>query len=420
MYNLKVVSISYKTAPVSIREQLALSESQSKDVLLELKNYDQISDLLIVSTCNRTEVYYSAPFDYSEAIIRTLVRYKIFSQEDFSQYFLKITNSEEAVKRLFEVAIGLESQVLGDIQIINQVKKAYQLSADLDLVGPFLHRLLHTIFFTNKKVVQETTFRSGAASTAYAAVELVNELALGFANPHILVLGIGEIGADVCRNLKESNYQNFTIINRTYGKAAMLAIECNAQVIEFEHVWEAIAKADIIISSINTGEYFIDKSQLIDNQLLTHKYFIDLSMPRSIDPTLEEINGILVYNIDQINVKVSEALAQRMAAIPTVKLIVEESLAEFGEWSKEMEVSPTIQKLKNTLEQIRQEEIARHLKKLSEEEAARIELITKNMMQKIIKLPTLQLKAACKRGEAETLIDVLNDLFNLEKQSVSK
>lgn len=420
MYNLKVVSISYKTAPVNIREQLALNDSQSQEVLLELKNYDQISDLLIISTCNRTEVYYASPNDYSEAIIRTLVRYKILSQEDYSSYFLKITDSDEAVRRLFEVAIGLESQVLGDIQIINQVKKAYQLSADLDLVGPFLHRLLHTIFFTNKKVVQETTFRSGAASTAYAAVELVNELALGFINPKILVLGIGEIGADVCRNLKDHNYQNFTIVNRTYGKAAMLAFECNAQVIEFEEVWDAIREADIIISSVNTGEYFVEKSHLIDNQLVSHKYFIDLSIPRSIDPALEDINGILIYNIDQINVKVSEALAQRTAAIPTVKRIVEESLIEFNDWSKEMEVSPTIQKLKNTLEQIRQEEIARHLKKLNEEEIARIELITKNMMQKIIKLPTLQLKAACKRGEAETLIDVLNDLFNLEKQAQTK
>jgi glutamyl-tRNA reductase len=184
----------------------------------------------------------------------------------------------------------------------------------------------------------------------------------------------------------------------------------------FEQVQTAIAQADVIISSVAV-EHFIQKDFIQSLDIQSFKYFIDLSVPRSIEPSIEEKSGVLLYNIDQINHKVSEALQLRLAAVAEVRAIIQASLQEFNEWSKEMEVSPTIQKLKNALEQIRQEELARYMKKLSEDEAYRLDQVTKSMMQKIIKLPTLQLKAACKRGEAETLIEVLNDLFNLEKKN---
>ena len=151
---------------------------------------------------------------------------------------------------------------------------------------------------------------------------------------------------------------------------------------------------------------------------LTYKYFIDLSVPRSVEPEVEQVAGMMLYNVDTIRARANAALTRRLDAVPAVRTIIEESIAEFNDWSKEMIVSPTINKLKNALEQIRQEEMARFTKSLSEEEAAKMDRITSSMMQKIIKLPVLQLKAACKRGEAETLIDVLNDLFDLEKKTV--
>ncbi|MCU0443367.1 MAG: glutamyl-tRNA reductase [Microscillaceae bacterium] len=420
MHNLfKAISLSYKNAPLEVREQVALNPELSQALLLSLKSLSDISDILVISTCNRTEVYYSSSVDYSQTIIHKLLKIKHLSNESaYFPYFQIINDHAPAVQRLFEVAIGLESQVVGDIQIINQIKQAYQMAADLDTVGPFLHRLLHTIFFTNKKVVQETAFRSGAASASYATVELIEELALGINEPQILVIGVGEIGTDVCRNLGASQLKNINITNRTFEKALALAHECGANALPFEQVWSAIAEADIIVSSVATAEPFIQKEFIQSLNIQSFKYFIDLSVPRSIEAEIEEKSGVLLYNIDQINNKVSEALQQRLAAIAEVKAIIQASLLEFNEWSKEMEISPTIQKLKNALEQIRQEELARYMKKLSEDEAYRLDQVTKSMMQKIIKLPTLQLKAACKRGEAETLIDVLNDLFNLEKQKV--
>ncbi|MDX2303020.1 MAG: glutamyl-tRNA reductase [Microscillaceae bacterium] len=418
MYNFKVLSLSYKHASLEIREQVALDEQLIGKLLVKLASFEEISDILVLSTCNRTEVYYSSMIDYSDEIVREIFLLKgLDFQAEILDCFYSITDHVEAVEYLFSVACGLESQVVGDLQISHQIKRAYQLSADYETAGPFLHRLLHTIFFTNKRIVQETSFRSGAASTSYAAVELVEGFAVDIPNPKVLVLGIGEIGADVCRHLVNTPIQDVVIVNRTLEKAQALANECGAQVVPFEEVWNAIAESDIIISSIARPEPFISKMALSNQEFLSFKYFVDLAMPRSIEPEIEELPGVILYNIDQINNKAGEALQKRLAAIPDVKAILQHTLQDFHEWSKEMEISPILQKLKNALEQIRQEEISRYSKNLSEIEAQKLDKITRSMMQKIIKLPALQLKAACRRGEAETLIDVLNDLFNLEKQS---
>ena len=302
------------------------------------------------------------------------------------------------------------------MQISNQVKHAYQWAADLGLAGPFLHRLMHTIFFTSKRVVQETHFRDGAASASYAAVELVEELTADLSQPKVLVVGLGEIGTDVCKNLADGKFSDVTLMNRTAEKAQKLVQSHRVKVADFANLPQEIQRADVIISSVAKAKPLITKDMVESMNLLSYKYFIDLAVPRSVEVSVEEIPGAVVYNIDHIRNRATAALQKRVAAIPQVERIVTETLEEFHDWSKEMSVSPTIHKLKNALEQIRQEEIARHLKGLTDEELERMDRVTKSIMQKIIKLPVLQLKAACKRGEAETLIDVLNDLFDLEKQ----
>lgn len=397
---------------------MALNETSAKQLMMQVREVTDAGEMLVLSTCNRTELYYSSETDYSVEIVKLLSLQKgIFDFETYAPYFINISNHEEAVQHLFNVSIGLESQVVGDIQIINQVKHAYQWSADLNLAGPFLHRLLHTIFFTNKKVVQETPFRDGAASVSYATVELAEQLTAEMQAPKALVIGLGEMGADVCRNLANSNIKDITITNRTHQRAEELAKECNVKVIPFENVWEAIAASDVVICSISKEEPFISFEKVKALNILSYKFFIDISVPRSVEAKVEEVPGVLVYHIDNIRSKATEALERRINSIPQVKGLIAASIAEFSDWSKEMIVSPTINKLKNALEQIRQEELNRYVKQMTEEESKKVEQITKNIMQKIMKLPVIQLKAACKRGEAETLIDVLNDLFDLEKQS---
>lgn len=417
--DFKVISLSYKNAPVAIREIIALDEQSIKSILARISEVLPLQDTLVLSTCNRTEVYYTANQDFSQEIIKLIGLNKgIDNVLQYEAYFDKL-NAIDAVRYLFRVSMGLEAQVVGDMQISNQVKRAYQWSADANLAGPFLHRLMHTIFFTSKRVAQETAFRDGAASVSYAASELVHTLAENIVDAKVLVLGLGEIGQEVCKHMAESHLE-VSICNRTQDKADAIGGELGLKTIPFGEIDQALAEYDVIISSVATNTPFINKARMSHIDVQGYKFFMDLSVPRSVAPEVADIAGVSVYNVDEITLKASKTVEKRRASIPQVEQIIDEALTDFNTWARDMEVSPTIKKLKNALEQIRQEELAKHLKNATSEEQALADKLSKGITQKIMKLPVLQLKAACKRGEAETLIDVLNDLFDLEKQSVEK
>ncbi|MGW8122988.1 glutamyl-tRNA reductase [Roseivirga echinicomitans] len=414
----RAISLSYKRAPVEIREIISIDELTIKSILGEISEILSLTEALILSTCNRTEVYYSAEENLDIEIIKLIgIKKGIANSDAYINYFNSFED-DYAVNHLFRVSLGLEAQVVGDLQISNQVKRAYQWAADAQLAGPFLHRLMHTIFFSSKRVVQETSFRDGAASVSYAAAELVHNLAATIIDPKVLILGIGEIGADVCRHLSGSEL-TVTICNRTKEKAEQLALECDLNILPFTALKEAVNEYDLIISSVASNSPIIN-TDLIGAENNGFKFFIDLSIPRSICPEVGKISGVTLFNIDEITDKASAAVEKRKASIPLVETIIEEAISDFNDWSKEMVVSPTIHKLKNALEQIRQEEITRHLKNASPEMQEFAERFSKSITQKIIKLPVIQLKAACKRGDAESLIDVLNDLFDLESTPKEK
>lgn len=417
----RAISLSHKSAPVEIREVIALDEGSIHSLLLKLKDFFSITDTLILSTCNRTEVYYSHEIDLNEQIIKLIGLEKgLTNVVDYLEYFKIHNDDRDAIEHLFRVSMGLEAQVVGDMQISNQVKRAYQASADLDMAGPFLHRLMHMIFFTSKRLVQETAFRDGAASISYAAVELIEELTSNTYQPRVLLIGVGEIGEDVAKNMVHIPDAKVTITNRTFERAKSLADELGFEVIPFDDCFEAMKEADVIVSSIMKSEPFITKALVSQIEINSYKLFVDLSVPRSIETNLEEIPGVLLYNVDNIRSKASETLEKRLASIPQVERIITESIEDFFNWKKEMMVSPTINKLKNALEQIRQEEMERFLKNADEAQIAIIDKITKSMMQKILKVPVVQLRAACQRDDADKMIDILSDLFDLEKDQEKK
>lgn len=415
--NFKALILTYKMAPVSVREQVSLNEEGVKKLLTFAREYTAVTDILVVSTCNRTEIYYHSDTDYRTELLSGLKITKGIS-DDIERHFLSLTG-DKAIRHLFEVAIGLDAQIVGDLQVSGQVKNAYQWSADVNMAGPFLHRLMHTIFFTNKRVVQETVFRDGAASLSYATTEMMHDLTIG-KEAKVLVLGVGEIGQDVVRNLIDSDFENVTILNRTPDKAQKLAEEGGFRFGGLDRLAEELKEADIVVSSVSGNKPLITYDMIDGSHLLSHKFFIDLSLPRSIDPAIDNIPGAVVYNLDEITEKTNEAVRKRTASIPQVRSIIDEALHEFEDWAREMVVSPTIQKLKNTLEQIRKEELARYLKHTSPAEAARMEEMSKSLMQKILKYPVLHLKAACRRGDSESISELLHDLFNLERVKEKK
>jgi glutamyl-tRNA reductase len=417
----RVVSLSHRSAPVHIRELISLDEVAIQRLLLKLKEFFNLTDALVLSTCNRTEVYYSHELDLSSELIKLIgIERGLTDAISYLDYFQVINNEKKAVTHLFRVSMGLEAQVIGDIQISNQVKRAYQTAADLELAGPFLHRLMHTIFFTNKRVVQETAFRDGAASLSYATIELIESLTQNIFQPRILIIGVGEIGEDVAKNMVHLPTAKIKITNRTLAKAEEIGIPLGFEVIPFDSCLIAIEEADVVVCSIRMPEPFITKQWIEAVSIPSYKVLIDLSVPRSIETSVEELPGVVLYNVDNIQSKATAALQNRLESIPSVEAILEESIEEFGAWQKEMVVSPTIQKLKQALEQIRQEELGRYLKNADEKEYLLIDKITKSMMQKILKVPVVQLRAACQRDEAAEMIELITDLFDLEKLKVGE
>ncbi len=413
----RALGISYKSAPVELREQVTLEEESNRKFLKRLSETLGLSEAIIISTCNRTEIYYSAEQNRDEDILSLLSLEKDLSRfEGFRTHF-KSFSEAEAIDQLYRVSLGLESKVLGDIQISNQVKKAYQYAADEEMAGPFLHRLMHSIFYANKRVVQETAFRDGTASTSYAAVELVKQVIPNFEAPKVLVLGLGEIGENIAENLEGVDAEVF-LANRTHSKAETLASRLGYQAISLEEALNNVNDFDAIISTVAVDEPIITKGHL-GSELSGQKLVIDLSVPRSVEPEVEELPHVLLYNVDLIEEKTTQTLQERQNAIPSVERILADSVNEFHNWAQEMEVSPTIQKLKNALEEIRQKEIAKYMKKASESELKLLDSATKGIIQKVMRLPVLQLKAACKRGEADALVESLNDLFNLEQEEVT-
>ena len=409
----RIVGVSHHTSPIFVREKFTLTEPEVVSFLGSIKEFLNVDDVLALSTCNRTEIWYSSDKDLSSCLITLLCLQKQVNKNDVSSYFWKKTGID-AVKHVYTVSLGLDARVIGDIQISNQVKRAYQHSADEGMAGPFLHRLMHSVFNTNKRVVQETAFRDGAASAASASVELLKQFVENFQSPKVLVLGLGEIGKDVADNLKLENLE-VTVATRDHKKSVQNAHELGFHAIDLPEALESISDFDIIISSLAVNEPIVT-ADMFDRIGVNHKFLIDLAVPRSVSPEIENESGILLYNIDEIEGKTSKTLEKRKQAIPLVKTIIEESIFDLRSWSSEMEVSPTIQKLKGALDNIRREQISRYLKKSNLQESELIEKITKGIVQNVIKLPVLQLKAACKRGEADTLVGLLNMLFDLEKE----
>ena len=415
MKKFRALGISYRNASLEVREAIALDEGGARTILRKAQEMFDISELLIVSTCNRTELYYFSDTDLSAELIH-LIRVQRTLDADPSDLFVR-WEEQDAVRHLYEVALGVDSMILGDIQITSQVKMSYQWSTEEGLAGPFLHRLMHSIFYTNKRVVQETELRDGTASVASVATDVTKHFIKSYQNPRITVIGLGDMGRTVAENLKEFPAE-VTLINRTASKAEELGLKLGYQTAPLESLKEVVGQSQVVISAVQVEKPVLHATDFTQN--IAPKLLIDLGVPRSIEDAVELVPGILLYNIDQLNEKATSTIEKRRKAISKVQVIIQESLEEFMNWSQEMEVSPTIQKLKKALDDIRKEELSRYVGKLSDKEAKVLEQATKAMIQKVIKLPVLQLKAACKRGEADTLVDVLHDLFNLEKEAQKK
>lgn len=414
MNELKVIGITHHEADLKTRGHFTLQQEERTSLYLQLREYFNINEALILSTCNRTEIYYVHPKNLGEELIKLLCSLKGLSGAAYRGFFQVTDTGEESLSHLFRVAIGLESQVLGDIQIFGQVKQAYQEATDLGMCQTFLHRALHLLFHTHKKICLKTSFKEGAASVSYNAVNLLRKELLANENAEILVLGAGKMGIDVCKNLNMLGFHRITIANRTLKKAEDLQKELPVQVVPYTDVFQSLGQFDIVISTVGSANPAFQAKDLAS--IKTRKPFacLDLSAPQSFD------NGFLdgfsgkYYNLDQISNLTKDTLDLRKNEISKVEKLIAQSLAEFSEWAETQLYTQHIKQFKETLNELRKKVIAEHLNRAQPESLALAMEISKSMIDQIVKLPAVMLRQTCEREKATELSETLNLLFNLE------
>lgn len=419
MNTLKSICITHQQAEIHIRGLFTLGQSERTALYLQLRDCLDIHEALILSTCNRTEIYYLHQEDRSGEIMKLLGVIKGIQMEDFKCYFQTTPESTASLRHLYRVAMGLESQVLGDIQIFGQVKQAYQEATDLGMAHTALHRAMHTLFYTHKQVCQETKIKEGAASLSYCTVKLLKERQLAHSQSRILVAGAGKMGTDICKNLRLLGFQKVTVTNRTWEKSMELRRSLGMQVLPFHQIFSSLGQFDVVISTIGALKPLFTAKAVQEDAQSHVLVCLDLCAPRSFADDFLEKYACRYFNIDQVAGASKDTLIQRKKEIPKVEAMVEAALEDFQDWTQTYACTRQLSQFKATLDALRQRTIAAHLKKIDQTQLNLIEEISKSLVDRIVKLPAVQLRQQCERDRAEELSHTLNQLFDPHYQSVT-
>lgn len=419
--NLFAVGISHHTASVEVREKMWLSEAEVRRALAELKQR-YFSECVLVSTCNRTELYgipsSGQPIDVS-ALAAFLIDFKNASSLVHPDHF-RSEVSETAVHQLFRVASGIDSMVIGDIQILNQVKEAFSASREANAMGPIMNRLMQATLHVGKRVRSETMICEGAVSVSYAAVELASKIFADLARKSVLLIGAGETGELTLKHLVAKGISRIRIANRTREKAEALAAPLGGTVVEYAGMLEALTDADIVMTSVQNPTYIIGPEEIhkaMRLRLNSPLIIIDIGVPRNVDPATRRIGNVFLYDIDSLKTVVDKNLERRTAEIPSVNNILKQELDDFLKWYDALQVGPTIQELRELFEAIRQQEVDRNINRFTAEDRELVDLVTKRIINKLLHQPMTVLKEGTEggNGQTETLwrIQAVRELFGI-------
>jgi glutamyl-tRNA reductase len=420
--NLFSIGISHHTASVEVREKMWLSAEETPRVLALLKE-SLFSECMLVSTCNRTELYgiLRDPATPERDIVASLIDAKNAAATVRPEHFVS-HHAGSAVQHLFKVSAGIDSMVIGDIQILNQVKEAFQAARDAGSLGPVMNRLMQTSLHVGKRVRTETTISEGAVSVSYAAVELANKIFADLSRKSALLIGAGETGELTMKHLVGKGIGKVRVANRTRARAEALVAELGGEVVDYEQMVEGLRAADIVITSVNSPSYVVqpdDVHKVMRQRGNNPLFLIDIGVPRNVNPAAKKIENVFLYDIDALSAIVDRNLQKRTAAMPAVTRIVREELAEFFRWHKSLEVAPTIQDFRSTLESIRQDEVQKHINRFTPEDKELVELVTRRIVNKILHQPLTTLKKGAENGSGETetalRIKVLRELFGMTR-----
>lgn len=403
------IGISHWYAELSVRERFALTEDAIPNLLREAESLG-LNSLLVLSTCNRTEIFTRG--DRPDVLFGLMVRFSNGTRSEVEKYgFVK--RGEEAVKHLFRVATGLDAQILGDLQIINQVKQAYDLAASSHTLDATTHRLMQSVMRAHKRSRTETTLGTGAATTAYAAVQASKQALTTLEGRNVLLVGTGEVGKVTCRNLVAQGVGRITLVNRSEDRARKIAEAFDVRVADWSRLKEEVAAHELVIVATGAPEPVITRDHL-DATDTSCKVFMDLAVPRNVDPGISVNSHVLVINMDMLNDRLDATYKERHANVPLVEAIIDDEIADFAKWLNEQRVVPTIKALTRRLEDIRQDELARYRSKFTADDAVLADQLTRRIVNKILSYSIDHLKEDHERPEDITR--VVHSLFKIEPE----
>ncbi len=420
--NLLGISINHKTAPVHLRESLHLSGEEIKNFIQNTKE-KIFSEGLIISTCNRTEIY-GIPIDQKTTHVdlqKLLLHYKpngIVSEKNFNNFF-----STSAIEHLFSVITGIDSMLIGDNQIYHQVKNSFQLADEMNFSGFLMKRLFDSAVRTGKRAINETEISEGAVTVSYAAVQLIEKIYSNLSKKSALVIGAGETGEIAAKHLRDRGIEKLAITNRTIEKAEKLAESLNSKIIPFNNFKNEIHNFDIILSATSSPELILNYND-IKSAMKKRNYdsmvLMDIAIPRDIDPTVKSIDYVFYNDIDSLNIIVEQNLAKRKDEIPKVQAIIKEEAANFINWYSSLEVAPTIKNIRDFFENIRAEEVEKNKNRFSSDDQEKLEIVTKRIVNKILHHPTVELKkineASGNSESAAIKLSIIREFFGIDKK----
>lgn len=403
-----VVGVNHWEATIEVRERFSLKHSQKRE-LIDGALREGLRSLFVVSTCNRTEIF--AQDASPQELIRLLVAYSNGSLDEFHTYGFE-KEGYQAIDHLFQVAVGLDSQILGDVQIIKQVKKGYELAGAKDAVSGELHRLMQHVFRAHKRSRNETSLGEGAATTAYAAVKFAIKTFDNLRDKNILLVGTGKIGKVTCRNLINLGAEKLTLINRTRDRAELVANKFDLAVAGIDALPQKIAEADLVIVATSAKKPVVTLDDMKPSILNPKfKVLVDLSVPRNIAPEIGDLNFVDLANMDFLTDVTDEAYRKREQNVPLVKKIIEDELTDYKNWLSKQKIVPTIKALTNKFDSIREEEFEFFKNKITDSDKEKVENLTRRIVNKIAAYSIEHLRD---HHESDEVTQVVNDMFKLE------
>ena len=420
MPQIILTGLNHKTAPVELRERLAIGDDQLPAALEKLSRTDLVDEIVIFSTCNRTEVVYITRDNSRTDGVKTgLADFKDIPVAEFESALYTYTD-DDAVAHLFRVAASLDSMVVGEPQILGQVKKAYRSAVAGNTSGVILNRLLHKTFSVAKRVRKETGIGDNAVSISYAATELAGKIFSDLSTKRVLLIGAGEMAELAVEHLISHHVSKITVANRTFRNAVHLADKFKGEAVKYEEMETALCDADIIISSTGAAGYVIKADQVKKvMKKRKHKplFFIDIALPRDIDPAVNRINNAYLYDIDDLKSIVNKNMDKRQQETVKAERIIEEAVVKFRKWMADLEVVPTIVAIKEKIENITEIETAKTIAamdNLSEEDKQAIRRMAQAIASRIMHDPILFLKDTGTHRKDSFYLNAARQLFNLD------